>query len=593
MHNRGLLIEPGAIFALLEHLMEGATLPDCEAAFGWVEAQRPSLAVPQLWNRGKLILLRTCNNLLRRLSRAAHTVFCGRVLLLLAALFPLSERSALNITGAYNRGNVTTWDAPEVAAAGLHAGAGGAGDGPAEEGEVDTGAHLDGAFYDSFWALQHTFSHMPSALPAAGWARFAAGAELLLSAFELDPVPADSVPHNSAPLGTVDRERTAAGGTGGTPKYLTSATLLRLELRDPAFRRALLLQLTLTLRFAIGPPSPTPPLKGPALEQAGKLAARAAACLSAVPPDGPAFLARVESALERDRNWVAWKATGCKDLFERAPQGEAAPAAAEEMASPPQQQGAGALRKRRAPPPRDAHYTVRLGNGELDRLWNEHRDLNEAAKSSDRGVPSHSAFLEPIREQLDPAWCAEMDIEEGMKRKHDKAFCWKALRLVCRANLGAFTKAAEREGGADMDNITREVFSMPRAPSVKSPPPAAALGPGDVAGEPGGAALVPMDVDARLAPGEEDEAQRAPEEEPAVEAGEAGEGAADEPAAEEAPAEMDAATDGAAAGVSQEQQEEEMLAAMEAEAAAAEADAMGASPPSALPKKRSVEERDA
>ena len=593
LHNRGLLIEPGAIFALLEHLMEGATLPDCEAAFGWVEAQRPSLAVPQLWNRGKLILLRTCNNLLRRLSRAAHTVFCGRVLLLLAALFPLSERSALNITGAYNRGNVTTWDAPEVAAAGLHAGAGGAGDGPAEEGEVDTGAHLDGAFYDSFWALQHTFSHMPSALPAAGWARFAAGAELLLSAFELDPVPADSVPHNSAPLGTVDRERTAAGGTGGTPKYLTSATLLRLELRDPAFRRALLLQLTLTLRFAIGPPSPTPPLKGPALEQAGKLAARAAACLSAVPPDGPAFLARVESALERDRNWVAWKATGCKDLFERAPQGEAAPAAAEEMASPPQQQGAGALRKRRAPPPRDAHYTVRLGNGELDRLWNEHRDLNEAAKSSDRGVPSHSAFLEPIREQLDPAWCAEMDIEEGMKRKHDKAFCWKALRLVCRANLGAFTKAAEREGGADMDNITREVFSMPRAPSVKSPPPAAALGPGDLAGEPGGAALVPMDVDARLAPGEEDEAQRAPEEEPAVEAGEAGEGAADEPAAEEAPAEMDAATDGAAAGVSQEQQEEEMLAAMEAEAAAAEADAMGASPPSALPKKRSVEERDA
>ena len=590
-----MLIEPGAIFALLEHLMEGATLPDCEAAFGWVEAHRPALAVPQLWNRGKLILLRTCNNLLRRLSRAAHTVFCGRVLLLLAALFPLSERSALNITGAYNRGNVTSWDPPDVAAAGLHAGAGGAGaaDAPAEEGEVDTGAHLDGAFYDAFWALQHTFNHMPSALPPAGWARFCAGAELLLSAFELDPIPGDSVPLHSAPLGTVhadDRDGSVLGGTGGTPKYLTSATLLRLELKDPAFRRALLLQLTLLLRFVTGPPAPTPPLKGPALEQAGKLAARAAACLGAVPPDGPAFLARVDAALERDRNWVAWKATGCKDLFERAPQGEAAPAAAEEQLASPAQQGPGAMRKRRAPPPRDAHYRVRLGNGELDRLWNEHGDLNEAAKSSDRGLPSHSVFLEPIREQLDPAWCAEMDIDEGMKRKHDKAFCWKALRLVCRANLGAFTKAAEREGGADMDNITREVFSMPRAPSVKSPPPAAGGG--------GEAAVTPMDVDARLAPGEEDEAPRAPEEEAAAGEEEVVEGAEAREAAEEAPGEQmeaggDAAGGEAGAGVSQEQQEEELLAAMEAEAAAAEADAMGASPPPVLPKKRTAEERDA
>ena len=602
--SRGVVIEPGAIFALLEHLVEGAALPDCEAVFTWMEGNRAALAVPSLWNRGKLILLRTCNNLLRRLSRAAHTVFCGRVLLLLAALFPLSERSALNITGAYNRGNVTVWDAPEVAAKALNADDGAAGEAgqAAEEGEVEGGVPLDGAFYDAFWALQHSFNHMPSVLPPAGWAKFAAGVELLLSSLESDPLPRDCVPHHSAPLGVVaddahvhDGNGEVAGGnapaaTGATPKYLTSATLLRLELRDPAFRRPLLLQALLLLRFATGPPAPVTALKAPAAEQAAKLITRVSSCLAAVPPDGPAFLARVESALERDHNWVAWKATGCKELFERPSEPEPAPVPAAQQ-DVPGDKAPGGMRKRRPPPPRDAHYTVRLGNAELDRLWNEHGNLNEAARSTDRGPPSHLSFLDPVREQLDPAWCAEMDIEEGMKRKHDKTFCWKALRLVCRANLGAFTKAAERDGGADMDNITREVFGMPRAPpavpaaAVKSPAAAEAMlaSPEPVL-PPAGHILAGDDVDA---------GQGAVDGAPAVD--DMNEDAAVPSLAEQQEGGADAAIDAGAtadATAAQEEEEERMLAAMEAEAAAAEADVL-ASPPPATSKKRSADEMDA
>ncbi len=115
-------------------------MPDCEAVFSWMEAQRGALCAPGLWARGKLILLRTCNDLTRRLSRAAHPVLCGRVLLLLAAAFPLSERSALNLQGAYNRGNVTEWENAAEAAKGLDAGA------EAEEGEL-----INVEFYDAFW----------------------------------------------------------------------------------------------------------------------------------------------------------------------------------------------------------------------------------------------------------------------------------------------------------------------------------------------------------------------------------------------------------------------------------------------------------
>ena len=63
---------------------------------------------PSLWKRGKLIMLRTSNEMLRRLSKANNTVFCGRILMLLAHFFPLSERSALNLISKSNIANVTS-----------------------------------------------------------------------------------------------------------------------------------------------------------------------------------------------------------------------------------------------------------------------------------------------------------------------------------------------------------------------------------------------------------------------------------------------------------------------------------------------------
>jgi len=56
--------------------------------------------VPQ---KGKaLILLRTLNDLLRRLSKmGSTTIFCGRILTLLSGVFPLGERSGVNLRGEY------------------------------------------------------------------------------------------------------------------------------------------------------------------------------------------------------------------------------------------------------------------------------------------------------------------------------------------------------------------------------------------------------------------------------------------------------------------------------------------------------------
>lgn len=67
--------------------------------------------------RGKaLVILRTLNDLLRRLSKSTHTVFCGRILLFLASIFPLGERSGVNLRGEFNKENFTTFKVDEATA---------------------------------------------------------------------------------------------------------------------------------------------------------------------------------------------------------------------------------------------------------------------------------------------------------------------------------------------------------------------------------------------------------------------------------------------------------------------------------------------
>lgn len=65
--------------------------------------------IPQ---KGKaLVLLRTLNDLLRRLSKmGSTTLFCGRILTFLSQIFPLGERSGVNLRGEYG----PVWDGPGV-----------------------------------------------------------------------------------------------------------------------------------------------------------------------------------------------------------------------------------------------------------------------------------------------------------------------------------------------------------------------------------------------------------------------------------------------------------------------------------------------
>ena len=66
-------------FKLLEDALDASSTSGCEFWWAHVEQSCEALTHATLFQRGKFVLLRLCNSLLRRLSRTRHAELCGRV----------------------------------------------------------------------------------------------------------------------------------------------------------------------------------------------------------------------------------------------------------------------------------------------------------------------------------------------------------------------------------------------------------------------------------------------------------------------------------------------------------------------------------
>ncbi|GBG87433.1 hypothetical protein CBR_g45491 [Chara braunii] len=193
-------VEAGLIFTLLLDLTEASTIEDCNDVFSYIESQQEVLGKTELHTRGKLVMLRTCNQLLRRLSKANDNVFCGRIIMFLAHFFPLSERS---------------------------------------------GTDLDAKFYKMFWGLQNYFRNPPSALVASTFQAFSRDLQAVLSVFESQRLTGDDEAADDALVDGDDL-------TYNT-KYLTSTKLMSLQIRDPNFRRHFLVQCLILFDYLASP----------------------------------------------------------------------------------------------------------------------------------------------------------------------------------------------------------------------------------------------------------------------------------------------------------------------------------------------------
>eukprot|EP00940_MAST-03C_sp_MAST-3C-sp2_P003442 g3442.t1 len=420
-------------FKLLECTFHAQTLDTCAAAWDILEKRSAVLANPLFVGEegqnslSKLSLLQLCNGLLQRCSQQLDTHFSGRILLFLSKACPLSERSGVNVTGSFNTKNKTVVDSNEDNDANFDSkeqiSGGSSMDVVGEEAGEETTPILNYRLHRNFWKIQEYFASPNTALESFDkWKDFLAALETTLSTFEGLPLKNEAV------------KRTQNQCT----KYLTQASLLRLQINDPALRRSVLLQILFALQYFSTD-------EGPIIERAiresddvakidrvGELEpflARTLKLTESTGIDGSAFASSCKAILQRENFWTQWKDKKCRS-YTRTADDDVRTGNDASQATDVRLQGAAKREKARF--------------AKLERLYSPTDNLTCLSDGSNFHIPSLTEHLEDYRDAEDP----ENAIEEQYHPKKKPIYCWRGFRLLTKNHLHVFD-AQEKIVGFD------------------------------------------------------------------------------------------------------------------------------------------------
>ncbi|XP_055722227.1 THO complex subunit 1-like isoform X2 [Salvelinus fontinalis] len=426
-------------FLLLGDVLDCLPLYQCDKVFSFVEENVSTWKSNSFYTAGKNYLLRMCNDLLRRLSKSQNIVFCGRIQLFLARLFPLSEKSGLNLQSQFNLNNITVFNKNEQESTlgqklteeedGMDVEEG-------EMGDEEPGAPapcsipIDYNLYRKFWTLQDYFRNPVQCYEKFSWMTFLKYSDETLAvfrSFKLDDMQASKR--------KLEELRTAGGDHVYFAKFLTSEKLMDLQLSDSNFRQHILLQYLILFQY----------LKGQVkfkscilnddqcswMEETTKVVYQ---LLREIAPDGDKFATMVEHVLNTEENWNSWKNEGCPSFVKERLQhmwnksrGMNAP-----PPRPVDDKPKRPMRKRQAPEDflgKGPDRKVFMGNDELTRLWNlNHNNMAACQSVSREFMPTLEEFFEEAIEQADPANM----VEDEYKVVHNSNYGWRALRLLSR-----------------------------------------------------------------------------------------------------------------------------------------------------------------
>ncbi|KAI9247064.1 THO complex subunit 1 transcription elongation factor-domain-containing protein [Sporodiniella umbellata] len=331
------LIDQVIPLSLVEELLDLHTTVGCERIFEYVEKRKNRLTVNMVPGKGKaLILLRMCNELLRRLSKEINTVFCGRILMFLANSFPLDERSGVNLRGDFNT-NTIHFDSNE------------------EVDSDDTLTDEQKEFYKLFWSTRVYFANPPSVFSDGSFENLQKVTSRIVQKFQ-SIAEKDNEMEGSQNKESVGLKRTmsdymeAEGVTENMlkqineefqfPRLLSSRRLLDLEMEDFRFRRSVIVQYLVLFQY----------LSGFSQEEKDKTAALLAAkgttkqslvqpnyvlsdeqvrwidetrevllsVLESTKPHGALYTEIISTILSNELHWINWKAAGCPS-FKKPP----------------------------------------------------------------------------------------------------------------------------------------------------------------------------------------------------------------------------------------------------------------------------------
>ncbi|OAA76286.1 THO complex, subunit THOC1 [Akanthomyces lecanii RCEF 1005] len=438
--------DPALVFWLVEELLDSQTIAGCRHIFDFLESRRERMTA-QNFSQKKLVILRSCNELLRRLSRAEDTAFCGRVFIFMFQCFPLGDRSSVNLRGEYHVENVTTYETRtnadatkmdvDVEATAVESKGEKKSDGKDSKPKEGESRLSSEELYPLLWSLQESFSQPTTLFKPSKFSHFKHSLEETLRAFE--SLHADD-------QRSLKRKRNDEGTTtiaeAFNPKYLTSQDLFELEMSDLSFRRHVLVQALIITEFLLSLSAEakqrlsTLPAANKAVvyneqlseentEWATKIKSRISDYLRQG-SDGPYFHRMVETVLARDKNWVFWKMASCPPI-EREPVTAAdfveARSSAERMATS----------KRLRPTPMGAvsmEFLNKASSKTMDELQPPERYQLPALDSFQRSLADDDFEIDmPTNDETKAA---------AIYGKSSKS--WRALRIAGRTRLAAFDK---------------------------------------------------------------------------------------------------------------------------------------------------------
>ncbi|KAL9107333.1 MAG: hypothetical protein Q9227_007785 [Pyrenula ochraceoflavens] len=478
------LCEPALLFWLVEELLDSQTIDGCRIVFDYLESRRERI-IAKNFNSKNLVILRACNELLRRLSRAEDTVFCGRVFIFLFQSFPLGDKSSVNLRGEFHVENITTYDdipidgtaknndmSVEVAGSDPStvpiAEAKSAGDGEQKEANkdalvmsekgkpVDETQHLDlDALYPIFWSLQSWFSAPTRNLKEGRLSSLKTGLETTMASFlqVKSTVPTTGKHTDDAKRGVKRKSSDGESESTGTfhPKYLTSRDLFELEIHDLAFRRHILVQALIILDFLL---SLTAAAKSKLAGLTNKSVLYAEYTLSeedsawavktknsiveylqqGIGNEGKFYYRMVDTVLSRDKNWVRWKAENCPPI-------ERPSVTAEEYLITQQNL------KRKCT---ENGLTVSQNTMNMDFLSKD-TSLDSLQDPERYRTPPSESFLKGIEmDELDAEMGTEDEMRAAMEAKDSKL--WRALR----ASKNRFRLCEKIENGKNLKALAEE-----------------------------------------------------------------------------------------------------------------------------------------
>ncbi|KAF1920911.1 nuclear matrix protein [Ampelomyces quisqualis] len=492
------LCSPQATLLLIEELLDSQCIEGCRTVFNFLESRREAIIAINSKNKD-LVILRLCNELLRRLSRAEDPVFCGRVYIFMFQSFPLGDKSSVNLRGNFHVENVTTFedvlkdsgveedsmqvDAVEPAATIND-------ESKSEEPTVKLGGpnvHKDegtatmdiDSLYPVFWSLQHSFSNPPRLFEEDHFKHFQKSLEATLAKFKEVPKVIQAG-ESDRKRGHREREGDSYDAFANTynPKYLTSRDLFKLELSDLAFQRHILVQALILVDFLL---ALTEKSKSKSIYQNAQKAMQYSFTLreedtewalgikTAITnylqegPDGKFYCRMVETVLSRDKNWVRWKMENCQPFTrDRVPPKDFG------QAKSGARQG---VQSKKNPKPMGVPGSMKF-------LYNTEAETGLAQlRQADRSnVPNTESYATKVRmTDLDMEM---VDTEEEKRQLTSKksSYAWKGLRLASKKQLSSFDKIEHGKGLEALEPATSSIEATgddtaPPIPDDRGPDP--------------------------------------------------------------------------------------------------------------------------